>query len=134
MTGRCPRGRTSPSWAEGSPKASPSPPTRPPKEVCLSLRVTTFHNLKILKFCCHFLPIILNGYVAQPLNTSNCTNDQLVHGGSIHFYLRRGHQRQAPQVNKSFFSSFFFFSNCQILAYNANFRLHQGYLVTSREM
>ena len=45
----------------------------------------------------------------------------------------RGYQRQAPQVNKSFFSSFFF-SNCQILAYNASFRLHQGYLVTSREM
>ena len=87
LTGRCPRGRTSPSWAEGAPKASPSPPTRPPKEVCLSLRLTVFHNLKFLKFFCHLLPIILYGYVAQILNASNCTNVMLLVPGSIHFII-----------------------------------------------
>ena len=42
------------------------------------------------------------------------------------FYLRRSHQRRAPQVNKSFFS-FSSFSNYQILAYNAYFRLYQDH-------
>ena len=45
----------------------------------------------------------------------------------IDFYLRRSHQRRAPQVNKSFFSSSFSFSNYQILAYNAYFRLYQDH-------
>ena len=43
------------------------------------------------------------------------------------FYLWRSHQRRAPQVNKSFFSSSFSFSNYQILAYNAYFRLYQDH-------
>ena len=54
--------------------------------------------------------------------------------GNLPFYLRRGHQRRAPQVNKSFFFFSSFSSNYQILPYNDYFRLHQWYLMTSREM
>ena len=61
-------------------------------------------------------------------------NDKYFSFHGYHFYLRRSHQRRAPQVNKSFFSSSFSFSNYQILAYNAYFRLLQGYLVTFLEI